>query len=403
MRLSAVGLVLILGIILLASDFLQSRRAADKEILRNLQGKGSKKEEFQIKFQGEEEKTPVEIDVAEQQYSEEEIRELFGRVSEQMDRLILGKNKSLDRIEYDMELPTKAPDEPVEISWELSRYDVMNIRGELQRENLNEEGTLVELSAVFTYSGDKGEQAMYGCTARVYPRTLTAEEEKRNRLKAEIQEQEENNRTKRKWKLPDKLLGKEVYYYKKMNSRGLILIAMAVLIGILLYALEIQNQGKEKEEKKRQMLLDYPEIVNKMTLFIGAGMTVKRAWEKVVEDYDRQKELLGKRYAYEEMKKVCHETKSGVTEAESYEKFGRRCDIQVYIRFGALLSQNLRKGTKGLTQILKQESLQAFEERKARAKRLGEEAGTKLLLPMFLMLAIVMVIVIVPAFLSVQI
>ena len=52
--------------------------------------------------------------------------------------------------------------------------------------------------------------------------------------------------------------------------------------------------------------------------------------------------------------------------------------------------------------MLKLEAIQAFEERKARAKRLGEEAGTKLLLPMFLMLAIVLVIVIVPAFLSVQ-
>ena len=101
-----------------------------------------------------------------------------------------------------------------------------------------------------------------------------------------------------------------------MSSRGPVLIAMAVLIGILLYALEIQNRGKEKEEKKRQMLLDYPEIVNKMTLFIGAGMTVKRAWRKVVEDYERQKGVLGKRYAYEEMKKVCHEMDSGVTEAE---------------------------------------------------------------------------------------
>ena len=67
------------------------------------------------------------------------------------------------------------------------------------------------------------------------------------------------------------------------------------------------------------------------------------------------------------------------------------------------MSQNLRKGTRGMTQVLKAESIQAFEERKARAKRLGEEAGTKLLLPMFLMLAIVLVIVIVPAFLSVQI
>ena len=94
---------------------------------------------------------------------------------------------------------------------------------------------------------------------------------------------------------------------------------------------------------------------------------------------------------------------SKATEAVSYENFGRRCDVQVYVRFGALLSQNLRKGTKGLTQLLKLEAIQAFEERKALAKRLGEEAGTKLWLPMFLMLAIVLIIVIIPAFLSVQI
>ena len=138
---AAVGLVLVLGTILAAADYIQSHRTVDKVVLRNSQGKGSRKEEFQVKLQGEEEKRAVEIDVAEQQYSGEEIRELFGRVSGQMEGLILGKNKNLDRIEYDMELLTKAPDEPVEISWELSRYDVMNIRGELQRENLDEEGT----------------------------------------------------------------------------------------------------------------------------------------------------------------------------------------------------------------------------------------------------------------------
>lgn len=66
------------------------------------------------------------------------------------------------------------------------------------------------------------------------------------------------------------------------------------------------------------------------------------------------------------------------------------------------MSQNLRKGTKGLTQLLKAEALQAFEDRKANARKRGEEAGTKLLLPMFLMLSVVLVIVIVPAFLSMQ-
>ena len=44
-----------------------------------------------------------------------------------------------------------------------------------------------------------------------------------------------------------------------------------------------------------------------------------------------------------------------------------------------------------------------FEERKDFAKKLGEEAGTKMLAPMFLMLGVVLVIIVVPAFFSVQI
>lgn len=46
---------------------------------------------------------------------------------------------------------------------------------------------------------------------------------------------------------------------------------------------------------------------------------------------------------------------------------------------------------------------EAFEERKNMAKKLGEEAGTKLMIPLFLMLAVVFVIVTVPAFLTIQI
>ncbi|MBS6280243.1 MAG: hypothetical protein KH449_05510, partial [Lachnospiraceae bacterium] len=155
-------------------------------------------------------------------------------------------------------------------------------------------------------------------------------------------------------------------------------------------------------ERKNQMILDYPDIVNKLTLYMGAGMTVKRAWKKIAEDYKRQQDTMGIRYAYEEMCSSCHEMDSGVAESSCYENYGRRCDVQAYVRLGALLSQNLRKGTKGLTQLLKAEALQAFEDRKANARKRGEEAGTKLLLPMFLMLSVVLVIVIVPAFLSMQ-
>lgn len=51
---------------------------------------------------------------------------------------------------------------------------------------------------------------------------------------------------------------------------------------------------------------------------------------------------------------------------------------------------------------MKQEADRAFEERKNLAKRLGEEAGTKMLIPLFLMLLVVLVMIVVPAFFSIQ-
>ncbi len=49
---------------------------------------------------------------------------------------------------------------------------------------------------------------------------------------------------------------------------------------------------------------------------------------------------------------------------------------------------------------LENETKIAFEERKQQAKRLGEEAQTKLLFPMILMLTVVMIIIMIPAYMS---
>ena len=79
------------------------------------------------------------------------------------------------------------------------------------------------------------------------------------------------------------------------------------------------------------------------------------------------------------------------------------CNIAVYKKFGTILSQNLRKGSRGITDLLGREAEEAFEDRKNLARKLGEEAGTKLMIPMFLMLIVVFAIVIVPAFFSIQV
>jgi hypothetical protein len=133
-------------------------------------------------------------------------------------------------------------------------------------------------------------------------------------------------------------------------------------------------------------------------------MTVQGAWRRIAAAYEKSK---GKHTeaqpAYEEMLITCRELESGIGEERVYDRFGDRCGQVRYRRLGNLLTQNLKKGSKGLVVLLEKEVDDAFEERKNMAKRMGEEASTKLLFPMILMLGIVLVILIYPAIVSFQV
>lgn len=384
-------------------DWRQSAVELNEERYRNSYGEGSKTEIIEVYPEKSGQKISLEIEVSEQKYTKQEAEKMFARLSHRLDTLILGENESLDRVEKNLNLVTEVEKEPVTIRWELDDYQWMNVRGELSEKEKPVDGTVVNLRAILTYTEDESLQALYERAICIYPEKKTEPQKMVDEIEDVVLQAESADRTKNTWQLPDTLNGTSLHYYQVFNKRGIIVIVMSVLIAVLLWLQQKQDQRQNLNEKREQMMLDYPEIINKLTLFIGAGMTVKRAWKKIVQDYEVQKDTRGSRYAYEEMKLTCREIESGISETESYEKFGKRCEVQAYLKLGALLSQNLRKGVKGLSEMLRQESAQAFEERKASAKRKGEEAGTKLLLPMFLMLTIVLVIVIVPAFLSVQI
>lgn len=386
---------------LFVMDYRVSTVEIKNGILRNSYCEGEKIEEVLVKIDGDMKKE-LDIRVSEQEYENDQMDTFFQECIRQIEKEMLGENESLDYVTKNLNLMTELAEKPVEIDWKLENYDAINIYGEIQEERLNESGTIVRLEAVITYTENPDRQVLYECTAAVYPRKLSKEEQFLKNVKAQIEKEDKNTQTKKELSLPKSLNGKELKYYRRMDHRGLILIIMAILIGVLFYAQEIQNQGERQKEKQKQMMKDYPEIISKLTLFLGAGMTMKRAWKKVVSDYEEDREIWGIRYAYEEMRMACREMDSGITEAESYERFGKRCNMQEYIRLGALLSQNVKKGTKGLGHILRLEALQAFENRKAVVRKYGEEAGTRLLLPMFIMFAVVLVMVIVPAFLSLQ-
>lgn len=84
-------------------------------------------------------KAKITVEIQEQSYTQEELQRVFDTAGKKLETLILGENKSLDEVRYDLNLVKTVPDTGIEVSWELSDYQTVNILGELQDKNLSEE------------------------------------------------------------------------------------------------------------------------------------------------------------------------------------------------------------------------------------------------------------------------
>lgn len=350
----------------------------------------------------EREKESITVEVEPRELTGEESRALLKETAEKMESYIIGENASLDEVRSDLHLIQEIEDTPVTIEWELENYETLNLDGSLRLENLKEEGSLTELTARL-FCGD--EEEIYRAVVRAYPPLLTEEEKWQQTVEEALAaSQEESSRQDQK-KLPEVIDGSPVSYEERPSSPAGPALLLTLAAAVLVYIGKDQDLKKQVKERDRQMQRDYAGIVSKLVLLMGAGAAVRKAWEMIVKDYQTKRERgqTALRYAYEEMALACREMESGVAETKAYENFGIRCRLPCYLKLSALLEQNLRKGSKGLSQILNAEILEAFEQRKSCALSQGEEASTRLLFPMVMMLVVVMLLILVPAGMSMQV
>ncbi len=181
------------------------------------------------------------------------------------------------------------------------------------------------------------------------------------------------------------------------DSFGEGIVSGGLLIGMvcLLPDVDLKNRVKKR---RLSMQIDFPEFLNKLTLLVDAGLPVSGAWTKIVEESKGKSE----RPLYREMELVYLQIRSGKSEFAAYEEFAKRCRMLEVTKFTAVLLMNLRKGSGELIISLRALSDECWQGRVQMAKRLGEEASTRLLFPMMLMLAGVMIIVIIPVILEFQ-
>lgn len=163
--------------------------------------------------------------------------------------------------------------------------------------------------------------------------------------------------------------------------------AVVVFLAYWNYDMKITDITKVRDE---EISRDFPEVLSKLTLLVNAGMIMHEAWEKVSETGDST--------IYKEMKAAVIEINNGVSEIDAFLNFGNRCLNDDVKKFASTLVQNITKGNRELVDFLKNQTALCWEERKHSARRQGEAASSKLMIPIGLMFVGILILVIVPVF-----
>ena len=384
----------IVGSMLSVKQWYAANPGFDGTLFRRELGKGSYVEELELKsdvYQG-----TVELEIEEKQPTKNEAKKLLEKAKKEIDATFLGENQALEQVMSDVILQDAYQDGMVAAEWSFDDYTYIGTDGVI-KENELDEPELVEATAVLTC----GEyQQIYRFSMQLCPCSVETEKGLRREIQKKIRQQplEKSEIT-----LPSDIAGIPLQWKKTGNMDGAMLSILGIVVCFLLpygQKLEEQKQKKIILEKRKK---DYPMLVEELSLFLAAGVTFTEAARKMTENYERRKKQTGKvQEGYELWKKLSYEMRDGVREADAIMRFGKESGRKEYKKLALLLEQNRRQGSQHMIQQLEQENLIAFEMRKNQVKREGEEASVKLLFPMMGMLGIVIVVLILPAMMTMK-
>ncbi|MCD7981898.1 MAG: type II secretion system F family protein [Clostridiales bacterium] len=407
--------ILILGLFILLAAGVYIRDRTDAEgnagfVERDAEGGDTQNRTFSFRLeksagQGDEasESGELELSVSPVQSDPEEAFALLDQAVLEWEAGYLGENESANEVRYDLSLPSQVCDGRVQVSCESSDSGILQADGAIFSDGLGEEGALVDLTVKFIY-GDYTRMETYA--VRVFPPEEGSREWILSELTKAAEQAEEESRDQSGFVLPDSVAGYRVIWEEENQYQWILFLLLGIVAAFCLEQQEKQADKQRQKKRREQLEWEYPLMVDQFSVLLESGMTIRAAWERILkrERYAAVKSG-GKNSKpdsvyLEEMGITWREIREGRGEGEAYERFGRRIGLMSYKRFSSILSQNLSKGTRDVRELLRKESLEAMEIRKNRARRLGEEAGAKLLFPMLVMLMLILLVLLLPALTS---
>ncbi|MDO5140714.1 MAG: hypothetical protein Q4D40_04530 [Eubacteriales bacterium] len=361
---------------------------------------GTVSREYELDVSGiGEEKRRITVRVSPREFTEEEAAEKMNRLAEEIGMHILNGNESLGNIRSPLSLKkTIAGYEGIRLSWYPSDPELISYDGEIGNAELQS-----AVDTVLKVSMRAGEfKETFAFPVTVCPVEIKGEEDIYAKLFNTLEKTDRSTASDPELRLPEEIEGYRLSYSVPENNGWIGILGVGAAACILLGLKPEQDRKRKLKDRENELLMDYSEVVSKLIIYMGAGMTVRNAWIRIAELYETAaaEGRTEKRAVYEEMSITAGALEKGMPEGRAFSEFAGRCRVNCYLKLVSLLEQNRRIGDARSENAMLLEAADAFEQRKNTARRLGEEAGTKLMLPLMLSLMTVMMIVAIPAMMN---
>lgn len=387
--------VIVIGTAIILSLQKKEETETTKQLWVERPETGELKQELTLTM-GELEKNVI-LTVEQRKKTEEEIEAAFAESLRMLEQMLNPEQTEKIILTKSFSLPEELPETGVEIRWTSSNEEVLRRDGTLRRGELSEPCE-VTLQARLYYEGEVRE---YWFEAEVPPYEPGSSDAMFLLAEKALLSLEEETLGEDGFFLPEAVGQVQIGAKEEKFPVWTVMVVLVALIPFCVILAKRQEKEKERKRREAELLEGYPGLVTKFTLYTGAGMSLRGAWERIASQM-REQETTGlkKSALCEEVFLLAGELKNGTSEARAYEAFGWRTGLKPYQRFAALLVNCLQKGSSGLRDSLGEEVRLAWEAHKETIAKKGEEAQTKMLFPMMGMLFLVMAIVMIPAFFS---
>lgn len=369
----------------------------DEDILkltRNEYGKGDKSVVLSV---SEGEKTEeFELKIAEQTASEKEIAALFDSYFKALEEEIKGKNPSLQKVSSNLKLPATLDGYPFHAEYDIQDVNYIGYDGALGKEAKElEEGKLQTAITVRASYTTASQEKTFQIT--IVPHK-TEKMTRISNLKKSLQKKEQSLRKEKEFALPSVIDGIQISKSAQGNSEWNIILLAGLLIGGILTKRYYQVKSRA-EKAKESCIEDFPLVVHLLSLYMGAGLSFAGALQRICTEYSKGMLTTEgkKRYVFEQMQVARQQIQMGVSQKKACEQWGQRMNMEMYRKLSMILIQCLSKGNREVREYMEQMEEEAFRNQIDRIRKRGEEASSKMLLPMVLLMAAVMIMVMFPA------